>query len=551
MNLVAIRIGKMLAPALPSASAPIHHRSRGTFEYATTPLGTSAFARLLGPALLLAFSTYAPAAEPDSVVPAQFDSSVHSLQQYKCPDWFRDAKFGIWSHWGPQCVPEEGDWYARNLYIQGERQAEAHRAKYGHPSKFGYKDVVALWKAEHFDPDRLMALYRRAGAKYFVSMGVHHDNFDLWNSTHHRWNAVQMGPKKDIVGLWAAAARKEGLRFGVSEHLERSYSWFNTNKGADKQGPLAGVPYDGNDPQFADFYFPPHDDTSRNYPSNPPDWWPRQWAARITDLIDNYQPDLLYTDGGIPFGEIGRSVVAHFYNRNMELHGGKLEAVYNIKDFRKRDTLHGEYHDGIAVEDLERGILLGIKDEPWQTDTSVADWFYRKGYKYKTATDVIHLLADIVSKNGNLLLNFTQHPDGTLDQESEVILAELAEWMPLNGEAIYGTRPWAKFGEGPNVGNTKDRFNESSATRDSRDVRFTTKGGVVYAIVLGWPGGGALYTVNSFTPVALPQGVARVSLLGSSGDLTWRQDDAGLHVTFPAHAPCRHAYVLKIEPPRL
>ncbi|MDI1334545.1 MAG: alpha-L-fucosidase [Lacunisphaera sp.] len=505
-------------------------------------------AKHLKHSIALALSLGTAVADPSPSALAPFDSTVESLQRYQCPEWFRDAKFGIWSHWGPQCVPEEGDWYARNLYIEGNRQAEAHRAKYGHPSKFGYKDIIALWKAEHFEPERLMALYRKAGAKYFVSMGVHHDNFDLWNSRSHRWNAVNMGPHKDIVGLWAAAARKEGLRFGVSEHLERSYSWFNTNKGADKNGPLAGVPYDGNDPQFADFYFSPHDDNSRNYPANPPVWWPLEWSDRITDLIDSYHPDLLYTDGGIPFGEVGRSLAAHFYNQNMAAHGGRLEAVYNIKDFRGRDQEHGEYHDGIAVQDLERGILLGIKPEPWQTDTSVADWFYRKGYKYKTATEIIHLLADIVSKNGNLLLNFTQHPDGTLDHESEVILAELADWTPVNGEAIFGTRPWVKFGEGPNIGNTKERFNEGSAVRDSRDIRFTTKGDVIYAIILGWPGDGASYTVSSFTPEALPKGIARVNLLGTPGDLEWSQDAAGLHVTFPAHTLCKHAFALKISP---
>ena len=205
-----------------------------------------------------------------------FTPDWDSLKRYRCPDWFRDAKFGIWSHWGPQAVPEGGDWYARNLYVQDHPAHHLHLQKFGHPSKVGFKDVIPHWKAQNFDAsqaDRLMRLYQAAGARYFVSMGVHHDNFDLWNSKHHRWNAVNMGPKKDIVGLWAAAARDHGLRFGVSEHLERSYNWFNTNKGSDKEGPLAGVPYDGNDPRYADLYFPPHDDTNWAYPKNPPEWW--------------------------------------------------------------------------------------------------------------------------------------------------------------------------------------------------------------------------------------------------------------------------------------
>jgi len=186
-----------------------------------------------------------------------FQPNWESLTQYRCPDWFRDAKFGIWAHWGPQCVPMQGDWYARNMYLEGGRVYRFHVQTYGHPSKFGYKDILPLWKAEKFDPERLMALYKAAGARYFVSMGVHHDNFDLWNSKHHRWNAVRMGPKRDIVGEWQKAARTQGLRFGVSEHLGASYTWFQVSHGSDKQGPLADVPYDGADPQWQDLYHPP------------------------------------------------------------------------------------------------------------------------------------------------------------------------------------------------------------------------------------------------------------------------------------------------------
>ena len=243
-----------------------------------------------------------------------FDASWDSLKHYRCPDWFRDAKLGIWGILGPQSLPEAGDWYARNMYIEGSQQNVFHIEHYGHPSKFGYKDLVALWKADNFDPERLMARYKNAGAKYFVVLANHHDNFDCWNSNYHAWNAVNVGPRKDIVGLWAQAAKTQGLRFGVSEHLARSYSWFNTNKGSDKKGPLAGVPYDGNDPKFADLYFPPHEDTISSYPKNPPEWWPRQWFWRMRDLIDTYQPDLMYSDGSIPFGEVGRSLFAHFYN---------------------------------------------------------------------------------------------------------------------------------------------------------------------------------------------------------------------------------------------
>ena len=482
-------------------------------------------------------------AGPSSSEDGPFKPTRESLQQYRCPEWFRDAKFGIWSHWGPQSVPGNGDWYARFMYVEGYPPYEYHLKTYGHPSKFGYKDIVQLWKAAKFDAaqaDRLMGIYKKAGAKYFVSMGVHHDNFDLWNSKHHKWNAVNMGPHKDIVGIWAAAARKEGLRFGVSEHLERSYSWFNTNKGADTKGPFAGVPYDGNDPAYADFYFPPHKDSRVTYPVDPPDWWPREWRDRVEDLIDSYRPDLLYTDGAIPFGEVGREVVAHFYNANMRWHNGKLEAVYNIKDI----TEHGEYIKGAAVQDMERGVMDGINPEPWQTCTSIGDWFYRKGQKYKSSADVIRMLADVVSKNGNLLINIVQTPDGEVEPELLQTLDEIASWMAVNGEAIFGTRPWKVFGERPagDKGGTGGAYNEGKLEYTAKDIRFTTKDGVLYAICLGVPeedlrisslGGGQ-------------ETVARIELLGSDESIKWKQEPDALVISKPKLDAKQPACVFRI-----
>ncbi len=478
--------------------------------------------------------------------PGPFAPDWESLRQYRCPDWFRDAKFGIWAHWGPQSVPAMGDWYARNMYIEGHPQYLHHVKTFGHPSKFGFKDIVALWTADRFDPDRLMDLYVRAGAKYFVAQGVHHDNFDNWNSRHHGWNAVKKGPRKDIVGLWRAAALKRGLRFGVTEHLERSYSWFNTNKGRDKGGPLAGAPYDGNDPAYADFYFPPHEDTSLAYPVNPPEWWPRQWFLRIQDLLDQYEPDLLYTDGGIPFGETGRKLIAHFYNQSVRRHGGRLEAVYAVKDarlFRKHGE-HGEYQEGVGVLDMERGVVGEIRAEPWQTDTCIGDWFYKTGIRYKSAPEIIQLLADVVSKNGSLLLNFPQRSDGTLDDAAERILAEMAAWMAVNGEAIHGTRPWRVYGEGPTqfaAGN----FAESQARAFTpQDFRFTAKPGVLYAICLAAPARSAALTVRSLA--SGQTAVTSVALLGCREMLRWSCDAGGLHAQLPATLPCAHAATLRI-----
>ncbi|MFB3825123.1 MAG: alpha-L-fucosidase [Bryobacteraceae bacterium] len=466
----------------------------------------------------------------------RFNASWDSLKQYRCPDWFRDAKFGIWAHWGPQCVPEQGAWYARDMYIEGSPDYKYHVAHYGHPSKFGYKDIVPLWRAENFDPESLMERYQKAGAKYFVALGVHHDNFDCWNSRFHKWNATKMGPKRDIVGMWREAALSRGMRFGVSEHLARSWSWFNVNKGKDKEGPYAGVPYDGNDPAYADFYFEPHEDTSRVYPANPPEAWKKQWLARIKDLVDSYQPDLLYTDGGIPFGEVGRTLVAHFYNRSLEWHAGKLEAVYNIKNFKEG---HGEYQDGCCVLDVERGVVDDIRPEPWQTDTCIGNWFYRRGVEYKSARTVIHMLADIVSKNGNLLLNFPQRADGTLDAQAESVLDGVTRWMAVNAEAIHGTRPHRVFGEGPTQ-NEGGAFSERKRKEYTpEDIRYTTKGRMVYAICLGVPGAQA--TLRN-----APQRVRRVHMLGAAEPLKFTMREKVLRVELPERKPSEHALVLRI-----
>ena len=371
------------------------------------------------------------------MAPGPFKGTDESLAQYRCPDWFRDAKFGIWAHWGPQAVPMDGDWYARGMYEPGNGHYKYHLAHYGHPSTNGYKDIIPLWKAEKWDPDRLMALYKKAGARYFVSMGSHHDNFFLWDSKIHRWNAVQMGPHRDVVGEWQKAAKKYGLRFGVSEHLGASFTWFQSSHRSDTTGPMAGVPYDGADPKYQDLYhFPARPDDKGWYSKDPR--WHQIWYNSVKELVDLYHPDLLYTDGGVPFGnEVGRSLIAHLYN--LDLQGrDKLEAVYTCKQESK----------GMWVEDLERGVMPRINPNPWQTDTSIGDWYYNRNWKFRPVSWSIHMLVDIVSKNGNLLLNVVQRPDGSLDPQVESDLEELARWIAIHGEAIYDTRPWAVYGEG-------------------------------------------------------------------------------------------------------
>jgi alpha-L-fucosidase len=496
---------------------------------------------------VLALASTLRAADPQlPIADGPFQPTDESLQQYRCPEWFRDAKLGIWSHWGPVAEPGGfgGNWYARQIYVQGTREYIHHVKTYGHPSKFGYKDIIELWKADKFDPDRLMELYVKAGAKYFVSMGAHHDNFDLWNSKHQEWNVVNHGPKKDIVGLWRDAALKRGLRFGVSEHFARSYNWMQRSHGSDTNGPMAGVPYDGADPKIARLYGPPHGDTSPGYPANPPETWTREWFNRMQDLVHSYQPDLVYSDGGIPFGEVGRSFMADFYNRNLKAHGGKLEAVYNIKKGRGI----GEYVEGAAIQDEENTVLAGIKDQPWQTDASIGTWFFVRDLEPKwrrSGPDVIVMLADIVAKNGNLLLNIPQRGDGTIDAEAERVLADLAAWMKVNGEAIFATRPWKILGEGPAL-SSKSRGIRRAADYTVEDIRFTRSkdGATLYAIALGTPADGKL-AVRSLASAAGQ--IDEVSLLGHSGKLDWRQSAGGLEVTLPVKKPCTTAYALKVS----
>jgi len=463
------------------------------------------------------------------MTPDRFQPTPASLLDYTCPEWFRDAKFGIYLHWGVYSVAERGEWYPRNMYIEGHPDYLDHLKRFGHPSKHGYKDFIPQWKAERWDPDALVSLFKEAGARYFTPCAVHHDNFDLWDSKHNRYNSVNLGPKKDITGLWRKATLEQGLRFGVTTHLERTWSWVQTNKGADRSGPDRGVPYDGHDPEYADFYLEASPDADLRHPRNAPERWRSHWATRIKDLIDHYHPDHLYFDGGVPFlgednGRTGMEVVAHLYNHSMEIHEGRQEAVMCIK----RVPEHGIYVDGITTLDLERTKLDAIRELPWQTDTSIGPWGYRAGATYRSPETVIHELIDIVSKNGNVLLNVPPKADGTLDDETVKILKEIGRWLGVNGEAIYDTRPWVTFGDGT--------------------IRFTRKDGVVYAILLEWPQSGRLEMPQLGRKGGVGS-IADVSLLGHDGGVRWGQDagDRGvLRVVMPEERPCDHAWALRI-----
>ncbi len=456
--------------------------------------------------LLLVLST-----SPVQGAQETFEPTWDSIKQYRCPEWFRDAKFGIWAHWGPQCEPEQGDWYARQMYIEGARQYKYHVAHYGHPSKFGFKDICNQWKAEKFDPEELIALYKRAGARYFVALANHHDNFDCYDSKFQPWNSVNMGPKKDLVGLWAKAARGQGLRFGVSVHAARSWSWYEVAQGSDTNGPFCGVPYDGKltraegagkwwegyDPQ--DLYAQNHALGAR-----PDAAYVEKFYKRVADLMDHYQPDLVYFDDVVlPMSNrnnVGLRITAHYYNGSMSWHQGRNEAVMTTKHLNETQRKCLTY-------DIEKGLAADILPEPWQTCNCIGAWHYYRDlyteHKYKSAAIVIPMLADIVSKNGNLLLSIPVRGDGTIDSDERAFLEELARWMAINSEGIFGTRPWKVYGEGPST-REKPEPGPLGGIRSTpkkaftaEDFRFTTKSNTLYAIALGWPANESLRSGRS------------------------------------------------------
>lgn len=508
----------------------------------------------------------------DPIADGPFEGTWDSLKaQYCAPEWFRDAKFGLWAHWGPQCQPENGDWYARHMYAQGHKQYDQHVAKYGHPADTGFIDVIGQWKAENWDPDDLLDLYQRAGAKYFVAMANHHDNFDNYASKWHDWNSTRVGPGKDIVGIWAEKARARGMKFGVTNHSAHVWHWFQTAYGYDPEGPRAGERYDawrltrhdgagkywdGLDPQelYGGAVMPMpdgiadaaqawawHEANDRVWNEAPPLANPifvRNWFRRCKDLIDSYKPDLLYFDNfDLPLGQAGLDMAAHFYNASLQWHGGKLEAVLNTKELPPERF-------GALVEDVERGYRSDIVPHVWQTDTCIGEWHYKREIfdtkSYMSAAAVIHRLCDVVAKNGNLLLSIPLRGDGTIDSEERAILEDVADWNGRFGDAIFGSRPWRVAGEGPTQVQSGQFGEQSAKPFTAQDIRFTTKSANLHAMTLG-PVNGRLTIGSLADGTNLGQGrVDRVEVVGHTAPLEFSRDEAGLHIDVPDGAS--HAF---------
>ena len=534
-------------------------------------------------ALLLSASLATAFAQTNSlnlppIAAGPFKADWNSLTNYVTPEWFRDAKFGIWAHWGPQCEPEDGDWNARNMYMEGSADYKLHLAEYGHPSTNGFKDVIHEWKAANFNPDKLLKFYKENGAKYFMALANHHDNFDNFDSKYQPWNSVAVGPHKDLIGGWAAAARKNGLRFAVSVHASHAWSWYEVAQGADTNGAFAGVPYDGKltkadgkglwwdglDPQ--DLYAQNHTPgTKLQWEWNPakgssvPDAaYMEKYFNRVKQLWDDYHPDQIYFDDSVlPFhgvtDEVGLNLAAHFYNTRLDK-DGHTEAVMNNKmlDPMQREAM---------TYDIERGKADSILPLPWQTDTCIGSWHYDQAifqhHGYKSAASVVRMLADIVSKNGNLMLSVPLQRDGQPDADEIKIISEIGAWMKINGEAIYATRPWKTFGEGPStVVADKGQFGGQKDVQKkpftAEDIRFTQSkdGKILYAIVLEIPKDGKV-TIKALASNSAnwPGEIGSVRLVGSSwwSKLEFTRDENGLHVSLPKKFTGKIAFALKIK----
>jgi alpha-L-fucosidase len=469
-----------------------------------------------------------------------FRPDWESLEKYEAPDWYRDAKFGIFIHWGVYSVPAFGsEWYPRLMYIEGSPEYKHHIATYGSLDKFGYKEFIPMFKADHFDPAAWAQLFKKAGAKYVVPVAEHHDGFAMYDSGLSDWTAAKMGPHRDTTGELAKAVRAEGLHFGLSSHrVEHDFFL----------GPGRTVSSDVNDPKYASFYGPAHAwlrgalnsplDSDFTYVSSA---WADDWLARSAELVEKYHPDLVYFDWWIGQASIRPNLArfaAFYYNSALKY--GDHVGVINYKDYAMQE------HS--AVLDLERGQLADIRLMPWQTDTSVSNksWGYIKNDTFKSPEFIVDQLVDIVSKNGNLLLNIGPRSDGTIPEEVQHVLLDVGSWMTVNGDAIYGTRPWRIYGEGPTKAASGSFHDTDTMNYTSEDFRFTTKGEVLYAIGLSWPKNREAM-IHSLATTAGSASVQSVALLGSDASIQFEQRFEGLHVLLPAQPPAKYAYALRIE----
>lgn len=504
------------------------------------------------------------------------------------PQWLRDAKFGIWVHFGPQSAGESGDWYARNLYKSDKKAYTNHLKRYGHPSEVGYKEVLRDWNPVKLNPAQLTKIYRDAGAKYLMIQGVHHDNYDLWNSKYQPWNSVNIGPKRDLIGEWAKACRTDGMRFGVTFHHEYTWWWWQTAFGSDKEGEKKGIPYDGHltladgkgkwwegyDPrmlygidlrEYKGVEQNAHTDWSPSPAgifSNHLDyakWYTTNWALRMMDVVEHYDPDFIYTDGTVqgPFTGNGtgtgikadamQHVIADFYNRTLQRRGNVN--TFSIVKFR--------HNTNGTVNTEEFGVPEKINTaQTWIAEAPVGDWFYAPGFTYDSGM-MIRYVIEAIARDGNAALCISILPDGSLDEGSLKMLKEVGVWMRRNGAAVYGSKAWSIPGEGEIINNKLKMLPGGGLTKrhaefkfNETDFRFTVgKDNSLYTFCMTVPAPNTTIKIKSLGANAghYPQSIKKVSLLGYKGKLNWKQEADGLTITCPSKMPFQTSVVFKVE----
>ena len=476
-----------------------------------------------------------------------YEANWESIKaNYKDPEWFNKQKFGIFIHWGAYSVPAYGsEWYPRQMYMDTanfnaqlntgkmgpSKEYLHHKKRWGKQKEFGYKDFIPMFKGEKFDANQWIDLFKEAGARYVIPVADHHDGFAMYKSNTTRWNAYDMGPKRDVLGELFKVGRSKGMIMGASSHFAFNWSFYNKKDH-----------FDTTDPQYADLYSSKGKDLTEPVSEK----FKERWWARTKDLIDNYQPDILWFDFylDIPdYADQRPKLAAYYYNKGIEW--GK-EVVLQDKNFS-----HEAFPEGTVIYDLERGKLPGIRKLPWQTDTSIGknSWSYVTNWESKTANEIVDDLVDIVSKNGNLLLNVGPKSDGTIPEDQKEILLQIGGWLKTNGEAIYDTKYWETFGEGPTEVKKGHHSEGNNKGLSSKDIRFTSKGNKLYAIVLDWPKDGKvnITTLAKGAKYAKDIKIADVSVLGSSDKIKWSQTNEGLIVTMPKVKPCDFAYVIALD----
>ncbi|WP_200821511.1 alpha-L-fucosidase [Bryocella elongata] len=498
------------------------------------------------------------------------------------PAWLREAKFGIWVHFGPQAEGRSGDWYARKIYQPGTTAYANHVRDFGPPSQTGYMDVLHAWNPTKLDPAGLVKLYDEAGAKFLIVQGVHHDNFDNWNSKYQPWNSVNVGPHRDLLGEWSKAAHGAHMRFGVAFHHEYTWWWYQPAFGSDTTGPDAGKPYDaarltladgkgkwweGLDPRLlygidlraykdvANVQYRPEKGIFQDH-LDYAHWYTTRWSLRIMDVIHKYDPDFIYTDGDSsgPFSgdktgtgykcDCVQRVIADFYNHTLATRG-KVDTFSIIKFHHAANGI---------VSTVESKYPKDIKtDQDWIGENAAGDWFYKPDIVYSSRALELYLLEE-VSRDGSYAVNIPISPEGAIDPGAATMLREMGVWMRINGEAIYGSHAWKRFGEGPLDANGKQRLLPTGALNKPQaeyhfttsDFRFTVgKDGSLYAFVLEKPKPGEILKITSLASPDKP--ITSVKLLGSSATVAFKLAADGLEIIMPQHLPEQDVLGFRIQ----